>query len=368
MTGTDLAIRTEKLVERVESPEVRDRIEALLPDTIPYTRFASVAKTAIRSRPELAGADERTLLGALVRCAQDGLMPDGREAAINVYRSKVKNADGSDGYIQKAEYLPMIAGLRKNLAEFGWTLKTRCVYTGDDFEYVEEPQSIRHTPARPGVERGQRRGAYAVATHRDGRRVQIFLDEAEIAKRRAKAKTDKVWQEHPDPMAEKSAGHAIFDEIPRAERDRMIVPTDNGVDQAVELLYGPDGDTFTAIEAPAGHPSDGGEPQPEAHTEAEAPDTVGDETPQAAASSSAEGVAVPGTDDGEPQAPWVTAGDTLVDGGQWDGKTLAQIAAIEGGDEWLAYALNNPAKFDEAFNENVAAFVAGAFPAEASAA
>jgi recombination protein RecT len=346
MPSTDLVTRTKETVALIDHPQFVEQVEALLPDTLPVKRFVQVAKTAIRSNPDLVTADQPSLFGALIRCAQDSLVPDNHEAALVLYGDKVS-------------YLPMIGGVRKRLAEYGWTLKTRVVYSEDDFSYSEEPQQLRHVPVRPGAPRGERVAAYAVATHRDGRRLQIVLDAAEIEKRKAKARSKNVWNEWPDAMWEKSAGHAIFDEIPRAERDRMTVPADNGVDDAVELLYGPNGDQFTALEAPADPPS-GDEPT-RAATEAPTTDNGG-EPQQAEPDASLAAGSAPGTDDDEPQPEWVDVGRTVVKGGNWNGKTLAQLAASEKGREWLAYALANPGKFDPNFHENLAIYVEGALP------
>ena len=273
----DLEVRSERTLAIIDSGEFAERVEPLLPDTIPVRRFVQLAKTAIRTRPELAQADDRALAVQRADPVRPGrpLPQDGREAALNVYRTKVKDGDG-EAWVQAVQYLPMIGGLRKNLAEYGWTLKTRVVFANDEFSYTEEPQTIRHVPVRPGGDRGDRIAAYAVATHRDGRRLQIVLDAGEIAKRRAKAKTEKIWNEWPDAMWEKSAGHAIFDEIPKSERDRMRVPVDElDPGDAVERLYGPEGQQFSASELPAA-PSD----TADAH---EVSGTGGDDRQQAAA-------------------------------------------------------------------------------------
>jgi recombination protein RecT len=355
MTGTDLVQRQQQIVAVIDGDDFRERVEPLLPDTVPFRRFVQLAKTAVRTNPDLAEAEERSLFGALLRCAQDGLYPDGREAAITVFNTKVKR-NGQEAWEKRAQYLPMIQGLRKRLAEYGWTLKTRVVYSEDDFDYSEEPAAIRHVPVRPGGDRGNRIGAYAIATHRDGRRLQIFLDEPEIAKRRTKAKTKGVWDEWPDQMAEKSAGHAIEDEIPRSERDRMQLPADDDGDP-IDALYGPDGTEFQATSL---DPGTDAATSTEANLSASAPGTGGAEPQQAASSLEA---AVPGADDEpEPQPEWVAAGETVVEGGNWAGKTIAEVAELTNGPEWIAHALARPDKFDPNFHQQLETYVAGALP------
>lgn len=368
MTGTDLELRTQQTLALLDSSEFANRVGPLLPDTVPLRRFIQITKTAIRTKPDLSEADDRSLFNAIIRCAQDGLYPDGREAAINVYNSKVKGPNG-DAWVKQAQYLPMIGGLRKNLAEHGWTLKTRCVYSNDDFDYVEEPASIRHTPVRPGADRGHRIGAYAVATHTDGRRLQIFLDETEIAKRRAKAKTDNVWKEWPDQMAEKSAGHAIYDEIPKAERDRMRIPSDTDTEPAAaaELLYGPAGSTFTTT--PATPPARADAPQPQEPAEAtpsgDAPDADGDGHQQAESAATPHTAAdsVPGDDEPEPGSV-DELGQTVMPSGTYKGMTFSAVAALDAdaGIKWFRWALARPASFDETFYGLLQAYVEKALP------
>jgi recombination protein RecT len=351
--STDLAVREDSsALALIDAGVFAERVAPLLPDTVPLTRFVSIAKTALRTQPALLEADQRTLFSALIRCAQDGLYPDGREAALNVYRTK-----RGDDWIASVQYLPMIGGLRKRLAEYGWTLKTRVVFANDEFEYSEEPQQIRHVPVRPGTERGTRVAAYAVATHRDGRRLQILLDADDIAKRAAKAKTDKVWKEWPDAMWEKSAGHAIYDEIPQAERDRIALHLDEyEAADAAELLYGPNGDTFAATPAP---------PMPETpvHTDAapSEPSAVGsgvgaDEESQQAGDAPSSASPAPGIDDDPEPGPAAgdeiiaAAGATVVPGnGIWAGKTLAEVGADAKGREWFVWALRNKGRFPNAF-------------------
>lgn len=358
MTGTELTLRekTEQVIATLQLPAVLEQIEELLPDNVPMTRFVGVAKTAIRSNPDLVNADQTSLFAAIIRCAQAGLFPDGHEAALVIYKGKVS-------------FLPMIDGVRKTLAEFGWLLRTGVVRENDEFEWSEEPMSITHRPARPGVERGQLMYAYGIATHADGRRLQRVLDRDEIAKRRAKAQTDKVWSEWEEAMWRKSAGHAVGGEVPLSEGDRArldrVLATDTDPAAAAELLYGADGAAFTMTEVPATVEPPADTPS----TDATAGPSGGSQQAGAAGDNA---VPAPGDDDPEPvlasqqqelaDAANVVAG-TKIPNGANIGKTLAELAA-EGaeGENWLGWALRHPGKFDDAFYAAVETFVQGALP------
>ncbi|MBX4421155.1 recombinase RecT, partial [Mycobacterium tuberculosis] len=73
---------------------------------VPVEKFTRVAMTAIQNNPDLQNADRRSLFGAIVRLAQDGLLPDGREAAIVLFG-------------KQAQAMPMIAGVLKKIRQSG---------------------------------------------------------------------------------------------------------------------------------------------------------------------------------------------------------------------------------------------------------
>jgi recombination protein RecT len=320
--AVDIITRTRDVVASVENPAFVSEIEALLPDTLPVRRFVQVAKTAIRTNPDLVGADENSLFASIVRCAQDGLIPDGHEAALVPYKGKVS-------------YLPMVAGLRKVAAEYGWTITAAVVFDNDDFDYSEEPPTLTHKPARPGTDRGERIAAYAVARHADGRRIQRVMDADAIAKVRAKAQTQSVWNEWTDAMWMKSPTKAVVKVLPFAESDRVRrLLADDFIEEgstAAETLYGPVANV-PAVEPPAADVREAGQ-QAEAARDAAA--------------------SAPGTDDGivdgefEPieddEAPAVAAeelaaaGTIKVTSGAWKDRTLDEIA--EAGDEGATWLL-----------------------------
>lgn len=230
--GQEVDARTpqQQLLSKIRSDRFQEQIEAALPATVTPQRFIRAAATALLDNPDLANARLDTLFASLLKCAQDGLLPDGREAAIVLYK-------------RDAQYLPMVGGYRKIAGEHGWQIVARVVYQADEFEFEQgfEPR-LRHVPARPGVDRGQRVAAYAVAQHRDGRRAHpVVMTAQEIDERRKKAQTDMVWKQWTDRMYEKTVAKAIFKELPLETLDprvqRLIEARDNP-EQAEALMYG----------------------------------------------------------------------------------------------------------------------------------
>lgn len=354
------------LVARVRSDEFRQEIRLALPDNVSVDRFSRATVTALLQSPELAEADQSSLFLALVKCAQMGLVPDGRQAAVTVFNTKTK-INGRDVWVKKAQCLPMVGGLRDIAAEYGWTLRARAVFANDEFDYAEEPPALTHRPARPGVDRGDLVAAYAIAVHRDGRRLQRVLPPEEIAKRRKVAKTQNVWEQWEPQMWEKTAAKDLFAELPLDPADqrirRVIDSSDLEPGDAARLMYGPS--AAAAPERDAGS-SPARAPQPVTSTV-----TAGDDAVAEAAASDTDG---PASDDplGEEPGPDLTDEEraardaaevaALAAAGfnpgsaKWPGMTLGEIFNHgDDGRDYIRWCLAGGAKKSE-FVEALAAF------------
>lgn len=80
-----------------------------LPSTVSPDKFRNVVITAANLTPGLLNADRKSLLGACVKCAADGLIPDGREAALVMFG-------------QQVQYMPMVGGILKRAFGDGWSV------------------------------------------------------------------------------------------------------------------------------------------------------------------------------------------------------------------------------------------------------
>ena len=68
-------------------------LKKMLPPSIPSDKFVRTVQTAITLNPDLAEADKNSVLTSCMKAAADGLVLDGREAALTIYNTKQK--DGS---------------------------------------------------------------------------------------------------------------------------------------------------------------------------------------------------------------------------------------------------------------------------------
>lgn len=214
----------------------RGEFVAALPPHISPEKFQRVVLTVAGQSPELLNADRRSLLGACIKCAQDGLVPDGREAALVMFGGKV-------------QYMPMMAGLLKrarNTAEIA-SVTSHVVYNGDEFgiEYGDD-ERLTHKPSLD-ADRGKPIGAYAIARLKDGSMVREWMSVAEIEKVRAvsRAKGSGPWTQWWDEMARKTVFRRLSKWLPTDAEDSK----NRSVQQIAERddrLGAPEGDADAA--------------------------------------------------------------------------------------------------------------------------
>lgn len=148
---------------------LRDKIAKALPAHIPAERFCRVAQFAL-SRPqivEIAASEkgQESIVDALLKAATDGLLLDGREAALVPYRTEKHGA--------LVQYQSMVAGIMKRARNSGEIadVLSQVVYADDEFILDFVPAAgtppIVHRPAL-GQSRGELLGAYALVRLRDG--------------------------------------------------------------------------------------------------------------------------------------------------------------------------------------------------------
>jgi recombination protein RecT len=142
--------------------KMKGEFGVVLPSHIPPEKFIRALQTAAQMNPDLAKADRRLLFGELMKCAQDGLIPDGREAVVTVFASK-------DGSITP-KYNPMVSGLCKRARNSGEisTIDAIEVHQNDTYEaWVDEKgQHFKHVRAH--LNRGDVILTYAYAITKDG--------------------------------------------------------------------------------------------------------------------------------------------------------------------------------------------------------
>lgn len=167
-----------------------------LPKHIQPERFVAVAQMAVMNTPALAQCDRASLYSEIVKCAQDGLYPDGREAAIVPFKGKAK-------------YMPMVAGICKKARNSGEisVIDAQVVYQNDAYESWtdEKGPHFKHVKAREN--RGTPWMTYAYAIGKDGGVFFEEIDEQQMKAIEAKSNAgDSPWKgPFKDEMRRKSA-------------------------------------------------------------------------------------------------------------------------------------------------------------------
>lgn len=197
---------------------------AALPAHMPVERFMRVVMTAIQRTPDLANADRASLFNASLLAAQDGLLPDGRDGALVIYKTRLK---GSDEWVSAVQWMPMIAGVLKKARNSGElsSVEAHIVRAHDDFEFSVGVHDIpNHKPNWFG-NRGDVIGVYAFAKLKDGTRQTEIMSIADVEKVRAasKSKDRGPWVDWWEEMAKKTVLRRLLKRLPTsADLDDVI--------------------------------------------------------------------------------------------------------------------------------------------------
>lgn len=179
-------------------------IQMALPAHIKPDKFQRTVLTAAAQNPDLLRADRGSLILAVYKAAQDGLLPDGREAALVIFSTR-KKIDGQFQTVKQVQYMPMVYGLRKKILQSAdvVALEVGVVYATEvangyfRYEVGTEPP-LNHAPMLdiPDDEATDDKivAAYSIATMRDGTRSYEVMRRSEINKVRQTSQTGALGQ------------------------------------------------------------------------------------------------------------------------------------------------------------------------------
>lgn len=194
-----------------------------LPPHLSPEKFNRVVMTSLQMNPDLLGGDRRTLLGACLKAAQDGLLPDGREAAFVMFKGNV-------------QYMPMVGGILKKIRNSGElaSIRAHVVYDKDQFDYtLGDDEHITHKPSLDS-DRGKPLAAYAIAETKDGAVYREVMSVGDIEKIRAASRSGNSqyspWANWWDEMARKTVIRRLAKRLPSsADVDQVIQHDDEAM-------------------------------------------------------------------------------------------------------------------------------------------
>jgi recombination protein RecT len=233
MTGQELERRTpmQEVCDTIAGDSFRARVApGAEAQGVSVERFIRTALMSVQTNPELITADRPSLYTSIIRASLDGLLPDGREAALVIYKTKG---------VAKVQYLPMIFGLRKKAAEHGFSLSAYTVHENDLFTYqLGLAPTVTHVPPPLGQDRGDVIGAYAVAKDRaNGEPFIDVMDRAEIEKVRAVSRSATSeygpWTRWFEEQAKKTVARRLYKTLPfgdSSDAGRILEAVDTDTD------------------------------------------------------------------------------------------------------------------------------------------
>lgn len=181
-----------------------------LPAHIPAEKFQRTVLTALTMNPEIARAASQTvggmqsLLTACTKAATDGLIIDGREAALVTFRQKVSAKNEPDRWEDRVQYIPMVAGLMKKARNSGeiTSIAAHVWYEHDRFAYVlGDEERIEHEPKLDGA-RGAPVGVYAIVRLKGGEVQREVMDKEAVMRIASQSKNSFQY----DPTKGKNYG------------------------------------------------------------------------------------------------------------------------------------------------------------------
>lgn len=215
------------------------KIAEIANEDIKQTPFIMAACMALSRDPKLLDCDKASIQLAVVQAAEDGLMLDGKEAALVAFG-------------KTCTYMPMVQGIVKKAKMYGDVkdMRTNMIYENDMFHWVEgdEPR-IEHEPTLS--DRGAMIGGYVIVTMKDGSLKRLVMGRDDLERIRATSKQPNgIWQKHYTSMCAKTLIRQISKEINMSpEAQKVIRNIDTYYDMAPAV-------TATTVEStPIGVPN-----------------------------------------------------------------------------------------------------------------
>jgi recombination protein RecT len=187
-----------------------EELRIALPSHISPEKFQRTMLTAIQETPDLLQCDRKSLWVACLKCANDGLMPDKREAVILPFKQNKKDANGAWQTTYLATYIPMVFGIRKKILQSG---EVAAIDTGVVYKIEAENGYFRYEKGtepplnhQPMLEISAEEatddkivGAYSIAIMKDGTKSYEFMRRFEIDKVRETSQTGATRTKKGEP-------------------------------------------------------------------------------------------------------------------------------------------------------------------------
>lgn len=234
---------------RIALDDLKPEFERALPGHIPVDRFMRTAQTAVSMTRNIEKLkDMRSFKACVTKAAQDGLILDGREAALVI------------DYNGEAQYRPMVRGLLK-LAYNSGEIKSIVVELARENDLFDYEPTNPEEPVRHKIDlrkpRGEAFAGYAIATLKDGGVIHEVMSVEDINRIRnrsdawrafqAKKIKSTPWATDWEEMARKTVLRRISKYLPSStDRDEFMQAVSRLDDDYTDLEVNDAGETVPA--------------------------------------------------------------------------------------------------------------------------
>ncbi|QIO64821.1 recombinase RecT [Rhizobium leguminosarum] len=233
----DVAISNDPNVQTLRA-QIEKRLDSFaeaLPSHITPEQFKAVLVRAAMADPKLLTADRVSFFEAALAAAIDGLMPDKKEGAMVIYRSKIREgnkANGKEIWIDKVQWMPMIRGIFNKVYNTGLVKSATVgiVYGGDQFRaWVDDDGEHLFHEEADDQDRKIIRRIYAQVVMKSG---GCFVDtmrsdDIEKVRQSSKNKDSGPWVDWWEEMAFKTVFRHLSKRLPFSREVSPILDRDN---------------------------------------------------------------------------------------------------------------------------------------------
>lgn len=201
------------------------RLTALLPDSMTAEKFAATVLTAVsksKDKNKLLSANRQSLLDAVQESAKDGLLVDGKQAALVVFKNMVT-------------YMPMVQGLVTLSLRHPDVEKVEAyvVYESDYFSYkpaTDSEPDFQPDWKIPPSQKGEPCLAYAVVTKTSGQKIVRIVHRERILAIAADTRNSDKYSpksKHFEEWWKKTAIRAVLKFAPKSVEADNVIEHDN---------------------------------------------------------------------------------------------------------------------------------------------
>ncbi|MGL1921952.1 MAG: recombinase RecT [Hyphomicrobiales bacterium] len=202
--------------QSINSDGTKTAIARVLPKHIEVETFISICQTAVLGNPNLLECNFNSIINAAMKCAEDQLLPDGRQAAFVPFAGI-------------CQYMPMVRGIMKRLKEQGevTSIIAQCIYENDVFDYaLGDNPHLNHLPKLSN--KGEIIGVYAVFKKDDQVLHREVMNLEEITEIRKLSKAgNSPWKTFFVEMARKTVIRRGAKYVIHTEKMNILLERDN---------------------------------------------------------------------------------------------------------------------------------------------